>query len=89
MPTVPKLPHKLGSRISVEDMYNYDALTVLANLAEIPAISVPCGRIDGVPVGMQILCKRFDDSKTHLLRPLIEAKYHIQHHNQTLRGYLF
>ena len=63
MPTVPKLPHKLGSRISVEDMYNYDALTVLANLAEIPAISVPCGRIDGVPVGMQILCKRFDDSK--------------------------
>ena len=63
MPTVPKLPHKLGSKISVEDMYNYDTLTVLANLAEIPAISVPAGKINNVPVGLQIMCKRFGESK--------------------------
>ncbi len=61
MPVVPRLPHKLGAKVSVEDMYNYDALTVLANLAEIPAISVPCGRIDGVPVGLQIMAKRGND----------------------------
>jgi len=43
LPTVPKLPHKVGKRLSLEDEYDYDALTVLANLAEVPAISVPVG----------------------------------------------
>lgn len=62
MPTVPRLPHKLGTRISVEEMYGYDACTVLANLAEIPAVSIPAGKIDGIPVGMQILTRRFGES---------------------------
>jgi aspartyl-tRNA(Asn)/glutamyl-tRNA(Gln) amidotransferase subunit A len=60
-PTVPKLPHKLGSKISVEDMYNYDTLTTLANLAQIPGISVPAGEINGVPVGIQLLSKKGND----------------------------
>jgi aspartyl-tRNA(Asn)/glutamyl-tRNA(Gln) amidotransferase subunit A len=58
LPTVPRIPHKFDEKISVEDMYNYDKLTVLANIAEIPGISVPCGIIkkdgDNVPVGLQI-----------------------------------
>jgi aspartyl-tRNA(Asn)/glutamyl-tRNA(Gln) amidotransferase subunit A len=62
MPTVPRLPHKFGEKISLEDMYNYDTLTVLANIAEIPAISVPCGEIDGVPVGIQLMAGRGEDS---------------------------
>jgi len=61
LPTVPKLPHKIGAKISVEDMYNYDCCTVLANLAEIPAISVPAGFIDGIPVGLQIMTSRGND----------------------------
>jgi aspartyl-tRNA(Asn)/glutamyl-tRNA(Gln) amidotransferase subunit A len=61
MPTVPKLPHKFGEKISLEDMYNYDSLTVLANIAEIPAISVPCGKIDGIPVGIQLMAARGED----------------------------
>jgi len=61
MPVVPKLPHKSGSKLGVEDSYAYDTLSVLANLAEIPAISVPCGSIDGIPVGIQILAKRGND----------------------------
>ncbi len=65
-PVVPKLPHKLGSKISVEDMYNYDALSVLANIAEIPGISIPCGKIDNIPVGMQILSALGNDE--NLLR---------------------
>lgn len=56
-PTVPKLPHKIGERLSVEENYAYDVCTCLANIAEIPAISVPCGSIDGVPVGLQLLGK--------------------------------
>ena len=63
MPTVPKLPHKLGTKISVEDMYNYDTLTVLANLAGVPAISIPAGTVDGIPVGMQIICAKGEDLK--------------------------
>jgi aspartyl-tRNA(Asn)/glutamyl-tRNA(Gln) amidotransferase subunit A len=63
MPTVPKLPHQLGKQVSVEDMYNYDSLTVLANLAEIPAISVPAGKIDNIPVGLQIMTARFQEGK--------------------------
>jgi len=62
MPTVPRLPHKFGEQISLEDMYNYDTLTVLANIAEIPAISVPCGKIDNVPVGIQIMAARGEDN---------------------------
>jgi aspartyl-tRNA(Asn)/glutamyl-tRNA(Gln) amidotransferase subunit A len=65
MPTVPRLPHKFGEKISVEDMYNYDSLTTLANLAEIPGISVPCGEIadgkDKIPVGLQIVARRGND----------------------------
>jgi len=63
LPTVPKLPHKLGTKLSVEDMYNYDSLTVLANLAGLPALSLPAGKIDGVPVGMQIICGKFKEGK--------------------------
>jgi aspartyl-tRNA(Asn)/glutamyl-tRNA(Gln) amidotransferase subunit A len=54
-PTVPKLPHKLGE--TIEDplvMYAYDMLTVPANLAGIPAGVSPAGRVDGIPVGLQI-----------------------------------
>jgi aspartyl-tRNA(Asn)/glutamyl-tRNA(Gln) amidotransferase subunit A len=61
MPTVPRLPHKFGEQISVEDMYNYDTLTVLANIAEIPAISVPCGNIEGIPIGIQLMAARGRD----------------------------
>jgi len=63
MPVVPKLPHKLGEKISIEDEYNYDTLSVLANLAEIPAISVPGAEIKGIPVGVQILCARGKDKQ--------------------------
>jgi len=62
MPVVPKLPHKIGDRVSLGDMYDYDSLSVLANLAEIPGISVPCGEIGGVPVGVQIMAKKGNDN---------------------------
>jgi len=62
LPTVPKLPHKVGKRLSLEEEYNYDVCTVLANLAEIPGISVPIGNIKGIPVGLQILAARGNDN---------------------------
>jgi aspartyl-tRNA(Asn)/glutamyl-tRNA(Gln) amidotransferase subunit A len=62
-PTVPRLPHKIGEKISVEDMYGYDALTSPSNLAGNCAISIPVGKIDKVPVGMQIICDKFQEQK--------------------------
>ena len=59
---VPILPHKIGEKISFDDMYNYDTLSVLANLAEIPAICVPCGDIEGIPIGLQILSSKGNDN---------------------------
>tara|TARA_Y100000034_G_C6908659_1_gene422558 strand:+ start:5624 stop:6949 length:1326 start_codon:yes stop_codon:yes gene_type:complete len=61
MPVVPKLPYKIGSKLSVEDSYAYDSLSVLANLAELPAISVPAGKIDEIPVGIQIIASKGND----------------------------
>lgn len=60
---VPRLPHKIGSKIAVEEMYSYDALTIPANLAGISAISVPIGKIDGCPVGLQIMAPAFAETR--------------------------
>ncbi|MGB9201146.1 Asp-tRNA(Asn)/Glu-tRNA(Gln) amidotransferase subunit GatA [Methanobacterium sp.] len=62
-PTVPKLPHKIGTTLEPMDMYSYDVLTVIANLAGIPAASMKAGEVNGIPVGLQIQGKPFEDSK--------------------------
>ncbi|MBN2517655.1 MAG: Asp-tRNA(Asn)/Glu-tRNA(Gln) amidotransferase subunit GatA [Candidatus Altiarchaeota archaeon] len=63
-PAVPKLPHKIGVRI--EDpmvMYAYDAFTIPANLAGVPAGVVPAGKTDGIPKGLQVIGKPLEDQK--------------------------
>lgn len=62
-PTVPKLPHKIGEELTPLEMYAYDVLTVIANLAGIPAASAKAGEVDGIPVGLQIQAKPLDDLK--------------------------
>ncbi|KZX10660.1 Asp-tRNA(Asn)/Glu-tRNA(Gln) amidotransferase subunit GatA [Methanobrevibacter filiformis] len=62
-PTVPKLPHKIGEKLEPMEMYAYDVLTVIANLAGIPAGSIKAGQHNGIPVGLQIQAKPQDDYK--------------------------
>jgi len=62
-PTVPRIPHKIGSKISVEEMYSYDALTIPSNLAGNCSISVPAGKVSGIPVGIQLMCDKLEDYK--------------------------
>ena len=62
-PTVPKLPHKLGTVLEPMDMYAYDVLTVMANLAGIPAASIKAGEVNGIPVGLQFQAKPLEDAK--------------------------
>ena len=42
-------------------MYLSDIFTVTANLAGIPGMSLPIGRVDGLPVGGQLLANHFDE----------------------------
>lgn len=59
--TVPKLPHKIGARISVLDMYSYDLLTTPTNLAGICSGVVPTERVNDIPVGLQIQSNRLNE----------------------------
>jgi len=62
-PTMPTVAFRLGEKTDPLSMYLSDILTVPANLAGIPAISVPCGRVDGLPVGLQIMGRQFEDER--------------------------
>ena len=61
-PVSPCLPFKIGEKITEPlQMYLVDVYTVSLNLSGLPGISVPCGSMDGVPVGMQVIGKAFDE----------------------------
>jgi len=63
LPTMPILPFKIGERGSAPlELYNLDIYTILANLAGIPAISIPAGfSKEGLPIGLQILSNEFNE----------------------------
>lgn len=44
-------------------MYLEDIYTIAANLAGLPALSMPCGLVDGKPVGVQIIGNYFDEAR--------------------------
>jgi len=62
-PTMPTIAFKLGEKSDPLSMYLTDILTVPVNLAGIPAISVPCGRVAGMPVGLQIMGRPWEDER--------------------------
>lgn len=63
-PTTTVTAYGVGEKSNAPlSMYMSDICTVPVNIAGNPAISVPCGIQDGLPVGMQIIGKHFDEKK--------------------------
>jgi len=78
-PTMPVLPFDIGERIDDPlKLYMCDVLTVPANLTGCPAISVPCGFVNGLPVGLQIIGKPFDEGT--ILRAAYTFEQNTKHH---------
>lgn len=62
-PTMPFPAFRIGERITDPlSLYMSDVFTVPINLAGIPAISVPCGFSGGLPVGLQLMGRPFDEA---------------------------
>jgi aspartyl-tRNA(Asn)/glutamyl-tRNA(Gln) amidotransferase subunit A len=73
-PTTPTVAFPLGSR--VDDpvaMYAADLCTLPASLAGVPAISVPVGLSDGLPVGFQIMAPALADDRCYRVAAALEA----------------
>ena len=71
-PTSPILPFNLGEKVENPlSMYLADTFTTPANLAGLPAISIPSNS-EGLPVGVQLMGGRFEDEKLLLIAEKIE-----------------
>ena len=63
-PTAPTTAFKLGQNVDDPlQMYLADIMTVAANLTGIPAISVPAGKVNNMPVGIQFMAGQREDKK--------------------------
>jgi len=61
-PTSPTTPFKIGEKVDDPvQMYLSDVCTLPINIAGVPAISIPAGFADGLPIGMQIIGKSFSE----------------------------
>lgn len=69
-PTTPTTAFKIGEQTGDPlTLYMNDILTVPVNMAGLPGMSIPCGLLNGLPVGLQLIGKPFDEGT------LIKAAY--------------
>ncbi|MEK7202448.1 MAG: Asp-tRNA(Asn)/Glu-tRNA(Gln) amidotransferase subunit GatA [Patescibacteria group bacterium] len=80
-PTTPGLPFEFGAKSDPVEMYKSDLMTVAANLAGVPAISLPCGfSQSNLPIGAQLIAA---NAQENLLLSVVkkyqkETDYHLK-----------
>ena len=85
-PTSPTPAFDLGAKVDDPiTMYLNDIYTIGANLAGLPAMSIPCGFLGGLPVGLQIIGPHFAEAK--LLNVAHRFQQETQWHKQIPAGY--
>lgn len=62
-PTAPTVAFRMGEKPEPVQMYLMDDMTISANLAGVPAVTVPSGNIDGVPFGMHFQAPSGQDKR--------------------------
>lgn len=73
-PTTPTTAFHLGERIAYPlTMYKSDQFTIPASLANMCAVSIPCGMLDGLPVGLQVSAPNNSEGKLMTVARLIEG----------------
>ncbi|MED4618165.1 Asp-tRNA(Asn)/Glu-tRNA(Gln) amidotransferase subunit GatA [Priestia megaterium] len=78
-PTTPTPSFKIGEKTDDPlTMYANDILTIPVNLAGVPGISVPCGLSNGLPLGLQIIGKHFNESTIYRVAHAFEQA--TEHH---------
>jgi len=85
-PTMPLPPFKVGEKIKDPlGLYMCDVDTVPVNLAGLPAISIPCGFVDALPIGMQIIGRHFAEELILRVAYNFEKSCHLEHRSPPLR----
>ncbi|MDK2820760.1 MAG: aspartyl-tRNA(Asn)/glutamyl-tRNA(Gln) amidotransferase subunit [Clostridia bacterium] len=80
-PTSPTVAFKLGEKAGDPlAMYLSDLCTIPINMAGLPAISLPCGFSQGLPIGLQLIGKPFDE--TTLLQAAYAFEQNTDYHRQ-------
>jgi aspartyl-tRNA(Asn)/glutamyl-tRNA(Gln) amidotransferase subunit A len=85
-PTTPTPAFAIGAKVDDPvTMYLNDIYTIGANLAGLPGVSAPCGLIDGLPVGLQLIGPHFSEAK--LLGAAHQFQLATDWHTARPRGY--
>lgn len=71
-PTMPTTAFKIGEKMDPLSNYLADVLTVTANLVGIPAISVPVGNANGLPVGLQLMAPQKHEAQLLAMAKVVE-----------------
>lgn len=67
-PTAPGVAFPFGAKTTDPvQMYLQDIFTIGVNLAGLPALSLPCGLLEGLPVGMQLIAPAFEEARLFTL----------------------
>jgi len=85
-PTTPTPAFALGAKVDDPvTMYLNDIYTIGANLAGLPALSMPCGFIDDLPMGLQLIGPHFAESR--VLNAAHQYQLHTDWHERAPQGF--